>query len=256
MKEEYYNERIKYNFLYHNTVKNGLLYKYCSFETLNLILKNSTLYYSTANEFNDPFELSTNIFEEYNDKYCLENVLKIDYSQIDYSDLNGFKLFKIFTNVWEELKNEIGITCFSKSPLNSLMWSHYADKHKGVCIGFNFDIEEQKDKIIQMPVRYIEKIEPINFWQKFEKGFDDLVAFHWLLTKSKIWEYEQEVRRIYINRKGILPFNLNTIFEIYLGINTDLAEIEKLNQVLLEINLTKIKVIQTKIIPSTFSIGI
>lgn len=256
MKEEYYKERIKYNFLYHNTVKNGLLYKYCSFDTLNLILKNSSLYYSTANEFNDPFELSTNIFEEYDDNYCIENVLKLGNALVNDNNKNSFRLFKIFTDVWEEQKKQIGITCFSKSPLNSLMWSHYAEKHMGVCIGFNFDIEERKDKVIQMPIRYVERIEPLNYWQKFEDGFDDLVAFHWLLTKSKIWDYEEEVRRIYVDNKGIISINLDVIVEIYIAINSSLNEIKNLKQTLKDLKLTKIKIIQTKVIPATYSIGI
>ena len=30
----------------------------------------------------------------------------------------------------------VGICSFSKARKNQLMWSHYADEHKGICIGF------------------------------------------------------------------------------------------------------------------------
>ena len=43
--------------------------------------------------------------------------------------------------VLEELKahynEEIGLLCFSKNWDNPVQWAHYADKHKGLCLGFD-----------------------------------------------------------------------------------------------------------------------
>ena len=31
------------------------------------------------------------------------------------------------------------IRCFTPDPTNTLMWSHYAESHKGVCVGFSLE---------------------------------------------------------------------------------------------------------------------
>jgi hypothetical protein len=101
--------------------------------------------------------------------------------------------------------------CFSKdysSPQSALMWAHYADKHKGACLEFDFYrmAKELKDcshyKIFRN--RFIKDID-VKFWPfvvsyvdkipkyKFEQSRRD---FKWLCTKSKIWKYEKEVRCI------------------------------------------------------------
>jgi len=39
--------------------------------------------------------------------------------------------------LFEKKKQTTFVTCFSEVENNLLLWSHYADKHKGACIGFN-----------------------------------------------------------------------------------------------------------------------
>ena len=43
--------------------------------------------------------------------------------------------------VMQELKahynEEIGLLCFSKNWDNPVQWAHYADKHRGLCLGFD-----------------------------------------------------------------------------------------------------------------------
>lgn len=92
-----------------------------------------------------------------------------------------------------------------------LMWSHYADSHKGACLEFDFakrledflgkhkDLpKEINDQIaldfdrdtVPFIVKYVKKIPTF----KFDETEKDL--FTWFTTKSKIWEYEEEVRCI------------------------------------------------------------
>ncbi len=35
--------------------------------------------------------------------------------------------------------NVHGMICFTEDPCNNAMWAHYADKHKGICLEFQFD---------------------------------------------------------------------------------------------------------------------
>jgi len=40
----------------------------------------------------------------------------------------------------KSINEEFGIFSLSKSKNNLLMWSHYADSHKGYCIGFDHEM--------------------------------------------------------------------------------------------------------------------
>jgi hypothetical protein len=65
-----------------------------------------------------------------------------------------------------------------------LQWSHYADRHKGICLGF--DVSGGQEKFGR--VAYV--IDRFPFPEKLD------VDFSWklLTTKSKDWEYEKEWR--------------------------------------------------------------
>lgn len=39
--------------------------------------------------------------------------------------------------VTQEVRKNTGIYCFTKSEDNILMWSHYANEHKGICLEFD-----------------------------------------------------------------------------------------------------------------------
>lgn len=80
---------------------------------------------------------------------------------------------------------------------NQLMWSHYADSHKGICIRYKFDeeitMEDEKEKIFSIwyNVDYKTEIKP-----------DDPKSFELrflLATKEKCWEYENEVRLVHFD---------------------------------------------------------
>src|ERR1700681_4254027 len=47
---------------------------------------------------------------------------------------------KVLRQFKESQDDETGVLCFSRSWSNPVLWSHYADKHKGVCLGF--DVKE------------------------------------------------------------------------------------------------------------------
>lgn len=115
--------------------------------------------------------------------------------------------------------NNTKFCCFSKdyySPQSALMWSHYADKHRGACLEFNFYklaketkecfpntnflmrnqfLKEINPSTIPFEVRYVRKIPKL----KFTNSRKD---FRWLITKSKVWSYEKEVRCVLVDTKG------------------------------------------------------
>lgn len=79
----------------------------------------------------------------------------------------------------QQMASQYGLLCFSSEWHNPLLWSHYADRHRGLALGF--DVDELK------PVSYT-KDRPVLTKNDIEVG-------DWLLfLKFEDWDYEQEVR--------------------------------------------------------------
>lgn len=121
-------------------------------------IKNRRLKIARIEALNDPFELFAHSFK-------------------DKALRRGFRNWK------EEMNRRYGIICFSRSWATTLMWSHYGDKHKGLCLGF--DVRED----LPIPVTYSQsriEIDPTNL--------DEALLRQLISTKAKDWEYEQEQR--------------------------------------------------------------
>jgi len=79
------------------------------------------------------------------------------------------------------------IYCLTPFPKNTLMWSHYADSHRGICIEFDKDNE------------LISKARPIKYCKEYEAlTFAGIMAnpLQAVTTKAMEWCYEREWRII------------------------------------------------------------
>lgn len=106
------------------------------------------------------------------------------------------------------------------------MWSHYANKHSGICIGFNFP-HKYEDKFILCPVKYLNEIKELD-------GTIDVyrVLLYWMTTKSIRWKYEKEIRAIYRcrNQKSDyedINYESKYVKEIIFGCNVPDKKIEE-----------------------------
>jgi hypothetical protein len=91
------------------------------------------------------------------------------------------RLRRAFRETKDEMARRYGVVCFSLSWHNPLLWSHYAEKHHGLALGFDVHSE------ILKAVSYVEQ-------RPVLKQINIEVA-HWLLyTKYIDWQYEQEAR--------------------------------------------------------------
>lgn len=126
-------------------------------------VQNARLKVGRINELNDPFEhahLNT-------DNYVIRQVVK------------GRK------NSANRLH---GIICFSKNYSSPVQWAHYADSHKGLCLGFDVPSEDL------IEIEYLDE-------RGAEKEFKSLLDYnreefirYMLSKKHKHWTYEEEVR--------------------------------------------------------------
>jgi hypothetical protein len=149
------------------------------------------------------------VYHFLNSKYGLENVrrkrLKIarlddlnDPFELLSPELSDSKLRVAFESVKTQLSKNRGILCFSESWQNPVMWSHYADKHKGVCLEFEVP-EELLAKINYSQSRLRHEIRSLlNSNSESSESAMTLV----LTTKFSHWRYERE-RRIFVGLEDI-----------------------------------------------------
>jgi hypothetical protein len=82
-----------------------------------------------------------------------------------------------------------GFICFSTNWQNPLLWSHYADRHRGWCLGFDVPDEDLAK------VRYLKNRIECD-WPKFleNSGYREQIVNQIIITKFDHWSYEAEVR--------------------------------------------------------------
>ncbi len=215
------------------------VYKFCSIN-INTIksLVNSELWFGNPLHFNDPLDCCINIkFSGTLEGVDLENFYE-DYNRImpEKVEINSKLTLvgvdeTIFENDYKNFydycaKRYLGMTCFSKEYEQPLMWSHYADSHKGLVLMFNqhmmFD-ESQKVNFIE--VKYPKQIEAVNqsktklIENKFDFSIDDVIG-----TKYPFWAYEKEVRAYVSNEEPniekLIKFNTDSLYGIIFGSQT------------------------------------
>jgi hypothetical protein len=89
------------------------------------------------------------------------------------------------TALWNsraQLAERRGIVCFSATWRDPVMWAHYSDKHRGLCLRF------------QVPRNKCRRITYTAERLPFPKAPTWADAEALLFTKYKNWEYEQEIR--------------------------------------------------------------
>ncbi len=189
-------------------IEENHIYKFAPINTYtlkNLIL--SELWFGPPNSMNDQLEgLITvkNIDFKPSKKaiknFFLSNNLSYyyDYYLHHLNKVTGSVFLKLFLENWYNLKrNQFGITCFSDTPKEPLMWAHYADKHTGICLVFD------KQELIKCLNTFGPKFSysEINYEKRPEITLieaNDNITYHSnepLITyKAPNWKYEKEIR--------------------------------------------------------------
>ena len=100
------------------------------------------------------------------------------------------KRFRKGLRSWRDKFNETnGLLCFSGSWENPVLWSHYGEKHRGMCLGFDL-----AERLVQR-VQYKPDRLPLRFASGDpDQGLDPSFVRDLLLTKYVHWQYEDEVR--------------------------------------------------------------
>ena len=146
-----------------------LLYKYRSLTGPNRkfterAITKSEIYFPRCSEFNDPFD-------------CRLNVRGLP--------VNG-------RQEMERVTESVGIFCLSARNDSLLMWSHYTDGHRGICLQFSTGQGQLFGCTLEQVI--YQDLHP-------ELAITDTNDLHWtrryLTTKALDWSYEQEWRIFY-----------------------------------------------------------
>jgi hypothetical protein len=139
-------------------------------------LREQKLWFSKPESFNDPFDCSINfdiidadkdekiqslfvrLLEIATDKKSFRSKYMTDGKVNDSFKADAIRMAKDATKSVIARK-QIGTSCFAESNDNILMWSHYANSHKGFCLEFDTSFEPFKPKKVQtvLKVSYSEK---------------------------------------------------------------------------------------------------
>lgn len=148
-------------------------------------------------------------YEEYI-KVCASN--NIPLNQTANQQLK--KVQSRWSEIIDETNRNLRICSFSLTNNSLLLWSHYSDEHKGICIEYDFRDHDKIRPFIQ-PVIYSHKIHKIGLFEEYTTM--NMIASS--LIKSKDWEYEQEWRLTIFKQKEKFPQKMKTPKPkaIYLG---------------------------------------
>lgn len=86
--------------------------------------------------------------------------------------------------------------------LNELMWAHYADSHKGVCIKYHFpNTMTRAPKCGKQVLTYFRDVRYSD--DVYDTGKEDGISMNdAFFLKSKAWEYENELRFLFFDHEG------------------------------------------------------
>jgi len=191
----------------------NILYKYCDQLGILKILESLELKLPNISQVNDPLECLP-LFYCPDDKSAIEarylsackrrNIHpSSDYKQKLNQQFEKGEIQKVLAErqrkCQEKWNHKNCLLSVSKTSQNTVMWAHYADKHKGTVIGIDFDSvfsdTNMAPGILMDPVMYSNQRPQINILTDFEEPPEAFLKT--ILTKSTEWEYEGEFRAVF-----------------------------------------------------------
>lgn len=207
--------------------RSGIFYKYVTIERAKQILRDKAVFFAEQKNFNDPFELACKI----RTGYSFDNWKKWFMQLGDPERRANFRATQIVVNriytrvegIIRKVLSRIGIFCMTPFNDNLLMWAHYADSHKGVCIEFDTS-EEQKLRPYKKVV-YNDNILTLDLLERPQSIVDII------LHKSTCWDYEQEFRVI-DKTSHVQPINPLSIKSVICGCKISAQDESALNAII------------------------
>jgi len=199
------------------------------------ILARNELFFAAPGSFNDPFDSAFNVAVEGRDNQMVFESMAFQEIKRKRPDLSMRDLFEAAQQVGaaiverksEEFRavtieklardtnDKVGILSLSEKNDDILMWSHYANCHKGICLEFS-----------TLQPSFFQSAQPVNYGDEFPTfNLHDIVvdedlrkAATWMLMKASQWQYEKEWRVLeFGDGPGPKPFPPGVLSGVILG---------------------------------------
>ena len=234
-----------------------ILYKYRDWtgEFSKRSIENLEVFFPSPRRFNDPFDcaIPPDPFTETEDETRARAARSVAQDMPDASRIeqrfetesrverfkNSSRSPEIRKNISMEttraMADEFGVLSLTTDPTSILMWSYYADKHAGLCVGY--DVRVLRETVNKVHETYaLLKV-------KYQRDFPDLrpqdysdtrdLVIDMLTIKAKDWEHEQEYRLI-LDGRNDKPISLpkSAIAEVIVGARMPQKHIDEVANIL------------------------
>jgi hypothetical protein len=215
------------------------IYKYQPFSELTLTsLKTQSIYFGSPAKFNDPYDCSmiprfakqsTEQLEKFRSNQLRRTDIPLkarkELEDIEHDKISAI-LEKIALEVFESqisnFQESRGVSCFSETNDNLLMWSHYGGRGTGICLEFDTANEPFTKTRKVFYSDKPPKIDPVKLLctGNFESALDVYT------TKSKHWAYEREWRVIHKEAGTNYTYESSALVGIYFGTEISATSLE------------------------------
>ena len=128
-------------------------------------------------DFNDPFQFRMKELNQYDPTGKLIHI-----------DERKIKNHNFYKNSIENY----GVVCYSTNECSTLLFSHYADNHKGMCL--EFDVRSE-DVLGMKKVNYKNELIDLKYSIDPDERKQEIINI--CTRKAKVWEYENEYRQLF-----------------------------------------------------------
>ena len=199
--------------------KSDLFYRYRSLSNKQAVewviqsINHSIHYFTSPLSFNDPFDCNPNYIIHGQPSKIAKYLQKILSRRTNlnrharrveakrrlddpHDDPRRPENMKAIREYYHNLvTSKVGILCLTTVPDDLLMWAHYADSHRGICLVF-----DNKDDFLQtsQPIIYKKTRPIVNPLTHTDEQMLDSAMF----TKSDHWSYEREWRILQYKKNG------------------------------------------------------
>jgi Protein of unknown function (DUF2971) len=187
-------------------------------------LQESTVYFSPPHQLNDPYD-------------CQIDLMKA----VRLATSGGEPSTEVIQRRWQDFIPTVteparttGIFSLCAGDIRGmeerLLWAHYADNHRGVCLTFEIPYNFVHEQLVGFaPVRYgsemlIESLKALNLSRHpdFKTEIKPIIAAY-LTTKAEQWAYEHEARFISFD-PGPVSIDKLWLRQVCFGLNTPTAD--------------------------------
>ncbi len=211
------------------------LYKYQPFNAQTLAnIHEQAIWFSAPIKFNDPYDCALSVVEF--DKISEPNFQRaLDYARgrdpalaarmcpdgVPTSKFREAVVGSIRRTYAERLviqREQRGIACFSAHVTDLMMWSHYADGHRGFCLEFDTSLPPFSRALEVNYSDSVPTIDPIDVLvEKYREADGNELLKAFVLTKALCWSYEREWRLIHEEPNKQYGYGDGPLTGVYFG---------------------------------------